>query len=148
MTNRLLLSLLLFAGTCQATAAPCAHTIVALRALVADPSFPLQWTETSMDDGRPLVLSIRERNGALFIEFMKTDEGLWAEGASVVCPSGAAFEVRIPANQIRVGPAASWLVQYALSGGGQFTLTKMGARQLQVATPGWSGTFLSGDRPK
>lgn len=145
MRKWLLYPLLCFGGACQA-AAPCAQTIAALRALVADPSFPLQWTETSMDDGRPLVLSIRERNGVLFVEFMKTDEGLWAEGASVVCASGAAFVVRIPADQIRAGPAANWLVQYTLSAGGQFTLTRLGAERLQVGTPGWSGTFLPGAR--
>lgn len=145
MTNRLLLflPLLCFAGACQA-AASCAESITTLRELLADPSFPLQWTETSMDDGKPLVLSIRERNGSLFVAFTKTSIGLWAEGGSVVCRAGAGYEVRIAADQIRVGPAANWLVQYTLSAGGHFTLTRLGAEQLQIATPGWSGRFLSG----
>lgn len=143
MTNHLLLPLLFFAGACQA-ASPCAESIAALRELVADPSFPLQWTETSMDDGKPLVLSIRERNGSLFVVFTKTHEGLWAEGTSIVCRKGLGYDVRIAADQIRVGPAANWLIQYTLSSGGLFTLTRLGAEQLQVATPGWSGKFLAG----
>jgi hypothetical protein len=139
---RYLLLLLLAAGTCRA-ASPCAQTIADLRAMLADDSFALKWRETTMDDGKPLLLSISERGGLLVLQFVKTDEGLWAEGASMVCRNGGDYEVRLAAEQIRLGPAASWTMQAAMSNGGQFTLTRLGAGQLRVATTGWSGTFAS-----
>src|SRR5712664_4093259 len=83
-----LFPLLSLAGECHASP-PCAKTIDDLRALLADQSFPLKWHETTMDDGKPLVLSILERDGALFLEFVKTDEGLWAESAGTLCLNGA-----------------------------------------------------------
>jgi len=33
------------------------------------------------------------------------------------------------------------VLRFALSNGGKFTLTKIGEKQLQVATTGWSGIF-------
>ncbi len=38
-----------------------------------------------MGDGKPLVVSILERNGALFLEFIKTREGLWAQSEGRIC---------------------------------------------------------------
>lgn len=96
-----------------------------------------------MDDGKPLVLSILERNGSLFLEFIKTGEGLWVEGASILCRNGPDLEARFPVKQVRLGPAANWATRYAFTNGGQFTLTKVGD-QLRIATTGWSGTFSSG----
>lgn len=119
----------------------CARTIVELRRLLGDPAFPLKWEETGMDDGKPLVVSMRENNGALFLEFVKTQEGLWAESAGEVCPAGADFETRFTAEQIRLGPAAGWALRYALGGGGKFTLTQLGADRLRIAASGWSGVF-------
>jgi hypothetical protein len=138
----LLFPLLTLTGECHASP-PCAATISDLRILLADQSFPLKWHETTMDDGKPLVLSILERNGSLFLEFVKTGEGLWAESASIVCLKGADLEARFAQGQVRLGPAANWAMQYTLANGGQFTLTKLGAEQLRIATAGWTGTFSS-----
>lgn len=55
----LLFPLLSLTGVCHAS--PCAATISDLRGLLADQAFPLKWRETTMDDGKPLVLSILER---------------------------------------------------------------------------------------
>ena len=77
-----------------------------------------------MNDGKPLLLSIGEKDGALFVAFVKSGEGLWAEGASIVCRSRAGLEVQV-------------------AGSGRFTLTRIGTEQLQVATMLWSGTFSS-----
>jgi len=121
----------------------CAATIGELRVMLDQQSFPLRWEETTMDDGKPLVVSIIETNGSLFLEFIKTGEGLWAESAGVICKAGATLETRFTGEQIRLGPAANWVLRYALRNGGKFTLTKLGADQLRIATSGWSGVFSS-----
>ena len=135
-----LLLLLSLNGEAHASQA-CAATIRELRAILGDQTFPLKWEETTMDDGNPLVVSILERNGTLLLEFIKTGEGLWAESAGVVCLKGTTLEARFTGDQLRLGPAANWIVRHALGGGGQFTLTKLGAKQLRIATSGWSGNF-------
>lgn len=119
----------------------CAATISELRVMLGEQNFPLKWEETTMDDGKPLVVSIVETNGSLFLEFIKTREGLWAESAGVICKTGTTFETRFSGEQIRLGPAANWVLRYALRNGGKFTLTKLGADQLGIATSGWSGVF-------
>lgn len=119
----------------------CASTIAGLRALLADASFPLDWQETTMDDGKPMMVSIREIEDALVLEFVKTDEGLWAASPGQICRKGADLETRLRGEGIRLGPAAGWLFRTALAGGGKFILTQQGARQLRIATSGWSGTF-------
>ncbi len=92
-----------------------------------------------MTDGKPLVVSIMEKDGVLFLEFMKTQEGLWAEGAAVICQAGAGLEARI--GRIRMGPAAHWILRRAMGDGGTFVLSRQGNAQLQIATPGWKGAF-------
>ena len=54
----------------------CAATISELRMMLGDQNFPLMWAETTMTDGKPLVMSIFEKNGSLLLEFIKTKEGL------------------------------------------------------------------------
>jgi hypothetical protein len=110
--------------------------------LLADVSFPLAWEETSMDDGKPLRVSILEKEGALSLEFIKTREGLWAQTAGVICRSGRDFETRFGADQIHLGPAANWVLRLALANGGKFTLTKLGSDRLRISGGGWNGTFV------
>ena len=132
----------------ECVAAPhCAATIEDLRALVADPAFPLKWRETTMDDGKPLLFTLEEKRGALFLEFVKTGEGLWAEGVGIVCRDGTEVVARISREQIRVGPAANGALRYLLSNGGEFTLTKLEAGRLRVETTGWHGTFSAREGP-
>jgi hypothetical protein len=119
----------------------CAATIGELAAMLGEQTFPLEWEETTMDDGKPLVVSFGEHKGALFMEFTKTGEGLWAESHCVVCKTGTAYEARFSGNQIRLGPAANLIQRYALRNGGKFTLTKLGADQLRITTSSWSGIF-------
>ncbi|MBS1154475.1 MAG: hypothetical protein H6R07_399 [Proteobacteria bacterium] len=128
---------------CEAREAhPCAATLGELKIMLGDPAFPLRWEETSMDDGKPLVVSILEKNGVLFLEFTKTREGLWIESAGVICKtSGTDLETRFSGEQVRLGPAASWILRQALGSGGKFMLTKLGPEQLRIATNGWSGSF-------
>ena len=141
-TYGFLLSCLLLPLIGQAHESPtCAATVSDLRTLLGDQTFPLQWEETSMNDGKPLRVSILERKGALLLEFIKTKEGLWAESGGLICRAGADFQIRFSAEQIRLGPAANWMLRGLLGNGGTFTLTKLGSEQLRIAASGWSGTF-------
>jgi hypothetical protein len=142
--RRLIASLCFLAGPAFA-GAPCAQTLPALRDLLADPLFPLEWNETSMDDGKPMLFSILERDGALFLRFVKKGEGLWAEGVVSVCPKGAALEARLAGPGIHIGPAANWMVRSMLRGGAHLSLTRMGQAHLRVATPGWNAVFVSAE---
>lgn len=94
-----------------------------------------------MDDGKPLRVSILERNGSLLLEFIKSKEGLWAESGGLICRAGPDLEIRFTAEQIRLGPAANWVLRSLLGNGGTFTLTQLGSEQLRIAASGWSGTF-------
>jgi hypothetical protein len=141
-SKHLCLLLLLLYFNCEARdLQTCAATISELKELIGDATFPLTWKETTMSDGKPLVVTIGEKNGSLSLEFIKTNEGLWAEGAGVICKAGADLEIRFSAGQIRLGPAANWVLRISLGNGGKFTLTKLGAEQLKIATSGWSGMF-------
>ena len=120
----------------------CASSIRALRVLAGDPLFSSQWSEVSMDDGKPLVVSIVERNGALSLEFMKTGEGLWAEISGAICKTGADLEIRMTKEQVSLGPAANWMLSLALSNGGVFTMRRRISNQWQIETQGWSGRFV------
>ena len=117
--------------------------MVELKELLNDPAFALKWEETTMDDGKPLIVSISEKNGVLSVEFVKRTKGLWADISGVICKTEKNLEIRFTADQIRFGPAASWVLRYVLSQGGKFTLTRITAKQLRVATTGWSGDFAS-----
>jgi len=134
--------LLLLPSTGAALETPnCAATISELGSLMGEPRLPLEWAETTMDDGKPLRMSIVQSNGSLLLGFTKTGEGLWVESSGVICRSGANFEARFSGDQVRLGPAAGWLLRSALKSGGKFTLTKLGPDQLRIATRGWRGDF-------
>lgn len=120
----------------------CVSTMVELKELLEDQAFSMKWEETTMDDAKPLLVSIVERNGALSVAFVKSTKGLWADISGVICKTDKDLEIRFTAEQIRFGPAASWVLRYALSKGGKFTLTRIDAKQMRVATTGWSGIFV------
>jgi len=136
----LLLLLSLFNDGVSA-ASDCATTINGLKIMLGDQRESLQWVETTMDDGKPLVVSIVEKRGALALEFIKTGEGLWAEGSGTVCRAGADLEIRFDHEQLRFGPAANWLLRNLAGSASKFTLTTVGSERLRIATRGWSGTF-------
>lgn len=120
----------------------CAATIKELRALVDDPAFSSRWTEASMDDGKPMSVSIFERNGVLQLQFIKAGEGLWADISGVICKNGPDLEARFSKEQITVGPAAHWLVGLGIANGAVFTLRRRLSNQLQIETSGWRGSFV------
>jgi hypothetical protein len=101
--------------------------------------------ETTMDDGKPLLLSIRERDGALVLSFVKSREGLWAEGTGAICVKDAQLEVHFAAGKLIVGPAAHWAMRLALAHASSFTLTRVGEARMKIATKGWSGMFSARD---
>ena len=138
----LMLLVLLLSDSSEARESPtCAASINELRLVVGDETFPLKWVETTMTDQKPLVVSILERNGTLLLEFIKTSEGLWVESAGVICSKDADLEIRFTAEQIRMGPAANWLLRSLLGNDGKFTMTKLGHGQFRLTTNGWSGIF-------
>ncbi len=114
--------------------------------MMGDQRASLQWEEISMNDGKPLVVSIFESKGALVLEFVKTKEGLWAQGNGAVCGNGANLEISFDKDQLRMGPASGWLLRSLLAQGGKFTLTRLGADQLRIAASGWSGIFVPKSR--
>lgn len=134
--------LLLSVVAAGAAATPCATTIGELKAIADDTAFPLRWQETSMSDGKPLVVAIAERDDTLFLEFTKTREGLWAEGSAKVCGSGAVLEARLRRGGLRLGPAAHWILRHSIGPGAVFVLSRLPDGQLRIATPGWSGLFV------
>lgn len=121
----------------------CAAALGDLHALAGDGRFPLLWEETTMGDGKPLVVSISESGGRLVLRFDKSREGLWAEGAGLICKTREGMEARFAADQLRLGPAANWVMRAVLRRGGNFTLTPLDAGRLRIATAGWSGTFAA-----
>jgi len=122
---------------------PCAKNIPELNQVWGDAAFPLKWQETSMSDGKPLVVSIQEKNGKLHLQFVKAMEGLWAESTGFICPVGNELEIEFSGDEIRLGPAANWLIKLAIGNGGKFSLQRIGPQQLRIKTSGWQGLFSS-----
>jgi hypothetical protein len=137
--------LLCQSGQAQATPT-CAANLSELRLLLGDASFPLVWEETSMDDGKPLVVTIVEKEGSLWLEFIKTREGLWAQSTGLICRAGLDYETHFGPEKIRIGPAANWVMRFALANGGKFTLTRLGANKLRISGGGWSGAFFANEK--
>ena len=135
------LALFLALSTPCRAAPECAGDIGTLREILGDPAFPLVWRETTMSDGKPLILSIRERDGALLLTFVKSREGLWAEGTGMICERDSRLEARFAPGKMVVGPAAHWAMRLALRGAPSFTLVRTGATSMSIATRGWSGVF-------
>jgi len=94
-----------------------------------------------MNDEKPLIVTILEINGNLALEFIKTKEGLWAKSNAIICKAGTNLEANFTKEQIHTGPAANWVLRYALGKGGKFTLTNIGPEHLRIASNGWSGNF-------
>lgn len=138
----LILVLLLCITSKVHAAKTCATTINELRAILADQNLPLNWKEITMNDGKPLQVSILKKGEQIYLEFTKSDAGLWAESASLICKEGSHIEARFTGEQIRFGPAAPWLLQQLLGNGGTFTLTMINEGKLQIKTRGWSGDFI------
>lgn len=120
----------------------CASTIRELRILLGDPFFPYRWEESSMDDGKPLRVSIIEGNGMLLLEFIKTGEGMWAKISGLICKVGSDLEIRLSKEQVTLGTSANWMLRLALANGGVFTLRRRLANELQIKASGWNGSFV------
>jgi len=135
-----LLPALAFAAS-AAVAAPCATSVGELRSIAGDAAFALRWEETSMSDGKPLVVSIAQHDDGLHLEFVKVREGLWAEGAATICQADAQLQARMKPGRLRLGPAAHWILRHSIGQGGVFLLSRQPGGLLRIATPGWSGLF-------
>jgi hypothetical protein len=127
------------AGAAQAN---CATNVAQLRAMLEDPSFPLHWEETGMSDARPLLLTLDDRGAGLFISFVKTGEGLLAEGPAQVCRRANRVEARFQQDGLQLGAAASFMLRTALRAGAAVHLQRTPAGRLRIGTVGWSGDFV------
>ncbi len=131
-------------GVVPVEAAPtCAQSLAQLRALLEDAAFPLRWEETTMDDGKPLVLTMAERDGRLVLSIHKTREGAWAHGRASICSQESRLEARFVDGAASVGPAAPWTMRQAIAQELAFTLTRLGPARLEVSMGGWSGGFAA-----
>lgn len=102
------------------------------------------WRETTMTDGKPLILDIAERDGRVFIRFVKAAEGLWAEGHADICGAPAGVHARLRQDDLVLGPAANWFIRRVLrQGGARFDIARLPDGRLRVATTGWSGEFVA-----
>jgi hypothetical protein len=124
----------------------CAASIGELKLMLGDQTFPLRWEESTMRDGKPLMVSILEENNSLLLQFIKDKEGLWAESRGVICQAGSELGIEFTREQIRFGPAANWVLKVAMGNGGKFVLNRVDAGQLQITTSGWQGVFVQRTR--
>ena len=143
----LALLLLTVASLGRAQESGCAASLADLGRLLGNTPPTRHWAEVSMDDGRPLLITLGESGGTLHLEFVKSGAGLWAEISGVICPTGKDLELRVGPEQIRFGPASHWSVRIMLANGGIFVLRPGGANQLLIETQGWSGRFVRAGAP-
>ena len=145
--SSLALLFLTLASLAQAQETRCAASLADLGRLLGNAVPTRHWAEVSMDDGRPLLITLAESGDALRLEFVKTGVGLWAEVSGVVCATGKDLELRVAREQIRFGPASHWSVQLMLANGGVFVLRRDVADRLHIETAGWSGRFAPAGTP-
>ena len=134
--------LLALASIGRAQETRCAASLSDFSRLLGNTALARHWVEVSMDDGKPLLVALGERDGRLSLEFVKTGAGLWAEISGVICPAGNDLELRVAREQIRFGPASHWTVRAMLANGGVFALRPGVRDQLHIETQGWSGRFV------
>lgn len=125
----------------SAFAKNCANDITSFRKMFADDTFPLIWEETTADDGKPLIVTIAEKDSKIFLEFNKTKEGLWASGTADICKDDE-IVADIKKDQIKLGKAAHWVLKMSMKNGAKFTLTKLKPLVLKISTFGWKGEFV------
>lgn len=138
---KLLGGLLLCIVTTGASAT-CATSVAQLRAMLQDPAFPLSWEETGMRDARPLLVTLDDRGAGLFIAFVKTGEGLLAEGPARVCRVAAGLEARFQPEGLQLGTAASLMLRSALRAGIGVSLQRTGPGRLRIGAAGWTGDLV------
>ena len=105
------------------------------------------WSETTADDGKPLQITVSEKEGKLYMVFNKTNEGIWAEGPAQVCESEGSLKLRVTGKMIKLGSAAPWPIRFTMSGGANLGLKFKAADKLHVSTTGWSGDFVPMSNP-
>lgn len=122
--------------------ATCASNVAQLREVLQEPGFPLSWEETGMDDARPLLVTLDDRAGALFISFVKSGAGLLAQGPARICVVDNRLEARFLRDGLQLGAAAGLVLTAALRAGAAVGLHRMGPGQLRIGTAGWRGDFI------
>ncbi len=121
--------------------AECATDLNSLAAVFHTEEFSSRWVETGARDGQPLVVTITPERGGLFLQFVKTGAGLWASGTADICNDRGGVTATISGDQIKLGPAAPFLLRMGMGGGATFRLSLQGSSSLQISASGWSGRF-------
>jgi hypothetical protein len=107
------------------------------------------WIETGANDGKPMVIRLIASSQELRLEFDKTQEGIWASGRATVCGSihdrDQTLSLAISSDDIRLGPAAPFLLRMAFKRGARFEITTLKDGEFQVKTTGWSSRFRVGE---
>lgn len=116
----------------------CAETLEQLRNLGS--GMHHSWRETGMRDGKPLLLSLTETQGSLWLHLHKTGEGPWASGPARVCRQQGG-RVAAHLTMASLGTAAPWLLRRMMGQSPVFILDHQGGDLLQVSTSGWTGVF-------
>lgn len=137
-----LLVLFFMASSVWAKDPTCVKDLAGIRMLFNDTSMPIQWDETTANDGKPLLVDIGEKDGRLFLQFIKTKEGLWAEGTAKVCKGQDGITAEITKKDIKLGEAAPWILRMSMKGGATFKLLREKADKLHISTFGWGGDFV------
>lgn len=132
---------ILLALTQTSIAAECVQGIKSLKTLMKNENFALNWTETTADDGKPLMVSISEKDNTLHLEFIKNKEGLWAKGTARICKDKE-ITASITKKDISLGKAAPWVMRMSMKDGAKFTLKMIKSDVLKISTFGWSGEFI------
>jgi hypothetical protein len=99
------------------------------------------WVETTADDGKPLVITVKEQNSKLYFTFDKTKEGIWAEGPAQICHEDDEMVLKVSGKDIKLGTEAPWPLRISMSGGTKLRLKFKDTENLHVSATGWSGDF-------
>jgi len=110
--------------------------------MVGDPGFATTLRETSMQDGKPLTVSVHDTAEGLLLRFRKARKGLGAEGAGPICQREGGVHFDVSEARSRLGPAANWLLRLGLAKGVRFELSAVSGDRLKISTTGWSGEFV------
>jgi hypothetical protein len=135
-----LFALIVTLGWSSVSFATCADTEEELDALTSA-DFSVTWSETTANDGKPMLLKMSSRNNKLYFVFEKTREGVWAEGAVQVCTDRSGLVVTMDADDIELGPRAPGLVKMAMRSGARFKVIVKSPQSIHVSTSGWKGDF-------
>lgn len=126
-----------------ASASGCAYDLNSLSSVFDVSGFSTRWTEVGASDGQPLLLTISQGDGSLFLQFVKSGQGTWVAGEASICGGGGSATATISADQVTVNNLP-WAVKLVMGDGASFNLrVTPDGRQLSISGGGWTGRFFA-----